>query len=68
MSDDALITTKYHLKWRGEIIEDDIETAHEAHYLRNEYALAFCGVVTIHETCQRSDTERSLRSLDGGMK
>ena len=37
----------YYLVWKGEIIEDNIETKEEAIYLKNEYSLAFGGVVII---------------------
>ena len=37
----------YKLVWKNETIEDEIKTLQEAEYLRNEYALAYGGVVTI---------------------
>jgi len=38
----------YKLKWKNEIIEDEIETKDEARTLQGEYAMAYGGVVTIH--------------------
>ena len=38
----------YKLKWKNEIIEDEIETKDEAQTLRVEYAMAYGGSVTIH--------------------
>ena len=37
----------YYLVWKDEIIEENIETKEEAIYLKNEYSLAFGGVVII---------------------
>lgn len=37
----------YSLKWRGETIEEDIETLKEAEYLKGEYNLAYGGGVSL---------------------
>lgn len=37
----------YYLVWKGEIIEDDIETKEEAEYLQDEYQIAYGGHVSI---------------------
>lgn len=38
----------FKLKWKGETIEEDIETLKEAEYLRGEYSLAYGGGVSVH--------------------
>ena len=38
----------FYLMWKGEIIEDDIDTIEEAEYLLGEYNLAYKGGVTVH--------------------
>ena len=37
----------YALKWKGELIEEEIETLKEAKYLQQEYNLAFKGGVSL---------------------
>lgn len=37
----------YSLIWKGEVIEEEIETIKEAEYLQSEYALAYGGTVKI---------------------
>lgn len=37
----------FKLVWKGEVIEDEIETRKEALYLQGEYNLAFKGGVSI---------------------
>lgn len=39
----------YHLKWKSEVIEEDIENKETAEYLQGEYNLAYHGEVTIHK-------------------
>jgi hypothetical protein len=37
----------YALKWKGELIEEEIETMREAEYLQREYTMAYGGLVKI---------------------
>lgn len=37
----------FSLKWKGEIIESEIETLKEAKYLQSEYQMAYGGIVKI---------------------
>ena len=38
---------KYKLVWKGEVIEEDIETKQEAERLRGEYNMAYGGGVSL---------------------